>query len=155
MDCVADGSYVIVEKLDYMRTLRVRSSKPCVQLGKDTVDFSAVVGKPYESVFKMVPDPDKKKGWRLDAVTEDQVVDFVSTFQEKTESSGQDNRDLVDDDTSQGLKKEEIEAMKLDRVDGVEIVDKLIENSASFGLKTKFSQVMEDISAEMNLKVQI
>jgi len=140
MDCVADGSYVIVEKLDYMRTLLVRSSKPCVQLGKDTVDFSAVVGKPYESVFKMVPDPDKKKGWRLDAVTEDQVVDFVSTFQEKTESSGQDNRDLVDDDTSQGLKKEEIEAMKLDRVDGVEIVDKLIENSASFGLKTKFSQ---------------
>ena len=151
MDCVTDGSYVIVQKFDYMRTLLIRSSKPGVQLGKDLVDFSAVIGQPYESMFKMVPHPDKKKGWTLEQVSEEQVVDFVSTFNEKLQPDSSmaetdperrpDNRDLIDDDKSQGLKRDDIEAMKEDRMDGVEIVDKLIENSASFGLKTKFSQV--------------
>ena len=53
-----------------------------------------------------------------------------------------DNRDLVDDDSNQGLKRDDIEAMKQERMDGVKIMDKLIENSASFGQKTKFSQVV-------------
>jgi len=160
MDAVSDGSYVVVQKLDYMRTLLIRSAKPSVQLGKDTIDFSSVIGQPYESIFKMSPDPQKKKGWRLERVKEEEVIDFVSTFQEKLQpdhaiekgeggdgsesgtsaSQRPDNRDLVDDDSNQGLKRDDIEAMKQERMDGVKIMDKLIENSASFGQKTKFSQ---------------
>merc|ERR1712226_282228 len=111
----------------------------------------------YESIFKMLPDPQKKKGWRLERVKEEDVIDFVSKFQEKLQpdaiekgegdgsESGNstnrpDNRDLVDNDTNQGLKRDDIEAMKQERMDGVQIMDKLIENSASFGQKTKFSQ---------------
>ena len=42
-----------------------------------------MIGQPYESIFKMEPDPQKKKGWRLERVKEEEVIDFVSTFQEK------------------------------------------------------------------------
>ena len=137
----------------------------------------------------MSPDPQKKKGWRLERVKEEEVIDFVSTFQEKLQpdhaiekglqldyyrctdvhnmlqiedtdnfpfcsgegdgsesgtstSQRPDNRDLVDNDSNQGLKRDDIEAMKQERMDGVQIMDKLIENSASFSQKTKFSQVV-------------
>jgi len=54
--------------------------------------------------------------------------------------SGEDNRDLVDNESSQKLSKQEIIKMREDGVDGKEIVEKLIENSETFQNKTKFSQ---------------
>ena len=53
--------------------------------------------------------------------------------------SGEDNRDLVDKD-NQKLSRDEINKMREDGVDGVEIMEKLIENSETFQAKTKFSQ---------------
>ncbi len=55
-----------------------------------------------------------------------------------------DNRNLVDTPANQKLSREEIEDlktnMKNDDMTGAELVDKLIENSASFSSKTEYSQ---------------
>ena len=69
------------------------------------------------------------------------MLDFEEHFLDENEQSGQDNRNLRDTNTeAQGLKKEQIDAMREGCVDGKEIVGQLIENSASFHQKTKFSQ---------------
>ncbi len=55
-----------------------------------------------------------------------------------------DNRNLVDTPANQKLSREQIEDlkanMKNDDMTGAELVDKLIENSASFSSKTEYSQ---------------
>ena len=105
MDVVEDGCYVVVQRYQYMRTLLVKSSKPMVQLGKDSIDFSNVIGCKYGSTFKMTPHPTKSKGWLLEMTSQDQVVDFEQQFEEKLEESGSDNRDLLDANCSQTLKR--------------------------------------------------
>lgn len=51
-----------------------------------------------------------------------------------------DNRNLLDVSSNQKLSREGIEKLKNSDVDGAEIIDKLIENSASFNNKTEYSQ---------------
>ena len=55
-----------------------------------------------------------------------------------------DNRNLVDTPNNQKLSREEIEylkkTMKNNDITGSELVDKLVENSASFSTKTEYSQ---------------
>merc|ERR1740129_1540587 len=67
----------------------------------------------------------------------EEVTNFENLFMNG--GSGEDNRDLVDKD-NQKLSREEIDKMREDGVDGVEIMEKLIENSETFQAKTKFSQ---------------
>ena len=54
--------------------------------------------------------------------------------------SGEDNRNLVDENRSQELTREDIESMQEQRMEGSKIIERLVENSASFDQKTKFSQ---------------
>merc|ERR550519_543294 len=68
----------------------------------------------------------------------DEVLNFEALFMNV--ESGEDNRDLLDNESSQKLSKQEIVKMREDGVDGKEIVEKLIENSETFQNKTKFSQ---------------
>ena len=54
--------------------------------------------------------------------------------------SGEDNRNLTDENRSQELTREDIESMQEQRMEGSKIIERLVENSASFDQKTKFSQ---------------
>lgn len=54
--------------------------------------------------------------------------------------SGADNRELGDTNTAQTLNQDDIKQMKMDGKGGKDIIDALIENSASFAAKTVFSQ---------------
>jgi len=128
------GKTVIIQKYNYMRT-HVLNPKKNLQLGRDIVDISGIVGHQFGTTFRMVSDTNKKV-FSLEKVAE--VVDFESIF--LSGESGNDNRDLVDDEKSQKLSKKEIEGMRDDGVTGKEIVGKLIENSETFQNKTKFSQ---------------
>ena len=55
-------------------------------------------------------------------------------------TSGEDNRNLVDENCSQELTREDIESMQEQRIEGSKIIEKLVESSSSFSQKTKFSQ---------------
>ncbi len=140
MEVIKDGDVVVIQRDKYMRVqkISVGANKNCViHLGKEQVEMTAIVGQRYGSIFKMVPHEKKKKMWNLEYVEE--TVDFETVFM--SDKSGEDNRNLLDTNKEvQGLSREDIEAMKEECTDGQEIVGQLIENSASFHQKTKYSQ---------------
>jgi len=115
-DVIGEGSVVILQRLHYMRTHKIQSGgskkhpnasePPKVQLGKECVDLTAMLGQPYGSAFKMVR-TGKAKVWQLEKVD----VDLVYREEEKlsgerpdddgadvaSEVSQRDNRHLQDD----------------------------------------------------------
>lgn len=58
--------------------------------------------------------------------------------EEKEENA--DNRDLVDDNTSQTLTTEQIKKLQEEGISGNKLIEKLCENSKTFDKKTKFSK---------------
>ena len=55
-------------------------------------------------------------------------------------ATGTNNSELVDNNTAQMLKHEEIEQMKQDGVGGKEIVDAVVKNSATYEKKTEYAK---------------
>jgi hypothetical protein len=55
-------------------------------------------------------------------------------------ASGTNNSKLVDDNTAQQLKHEEIEQMKLDGRGGRAIVDAVVKNSSTYAEKTEYAK---------------
>lgn len=55
-------------------------------------------------------------------------------------AGGTNNSTLVDDNTAQQLKHEEIEQMKLDGRGGRAIVDAVVKNSATYANKTEYAK---------------
>ena len=140
MELIKDGDVVVLQRHNYMRAQKLNAAKNCfVQLARDNIELLNIIGHPYGSAFKMVPHETKKKLWKVELTSE--ITDFETLFLGENEPSGEDNRNITDSKNSaQGLKRDQIEAMKEEQMDGKEIVGQLIENSASFHQKTKFSQ---------------
>merc|ERR1719234_2929089 len=132
-EIIKAGRTVILQKFNYMRT-HLLNPKKNLQLGRDHLNLSGIVGHKYGTTFKMVSDHSNNKCFKLEVA---EVTNFENLFMNG--ESGEDNRDLVDKD-NQKLSREEIDKMREDGVDGVEIMEKLIENSETFQAKTKFSQ---------------
>ncbi|KAK2163730.1 hypothetical protein NP493_1443g00013 [Ridgeia piscesae] len=65
---------------------------------------------------------------------------FVGDNGDSLENPEKDNRNLVDGSGNQKLSRDDIEAMKKGGVGGHNIVEQLIENSATFSKKTDFAQ---------------
>jgi len=133
-EIIKAGRTVILQKFNYMRT-HLLNPKKNLQLGRDHLNLSGIVGAKYGTTFKMVSDHSNNKCFKLEVAEE--VTNFENLFMNG--ESGEDNRDLVDKD-NQKLSRDEINKMREDGVDGVEIMEKLIENSETFQAKTKFSQ---------------
>jgi len=133
-EIITAGRTVILQRDKYMRTHLLNPNKN-LQLSKDIVNLSGIVGQRFGTTFKMVSDHSKNKCFKLEVAEE--VKNFENIFMNG--ESGEDNRDLTDKD-NQKLSRDEINKMREDGVDGVEIVEKLIENSETFQNKTKFSQ---------------
>ena len=140
MEVIKDGDFVVIQRDNYMRTQKLVGNKNClVNLSRDSIELKNVIGHPFGSAFRMVPHESKKKLWKVELTEE--ILDFEEVFLSENEPSGEDNRNLRDMNTeTQSLKKEQIDAMREECVDGKDIVEQLIENSASFHQKTKFSQ---------------
>eukprot|EP00092_Neocalanus_flemingeri_P009600 GFUD01010332.1.p1 GENE.GFUD01010332.1~~GFUD01010332.1.p1 ORF type:complete len:709 (-),score=185.19 GFUD01010332.1:1548-3674(-) len=135
LEMIIPGRTVVLQKFNYLRTHLLNPNKN-LQLGRDLINLSGIVGKTYGTTFKMVSDHKNNKCFQLEVAEE--VQNFEALFMNG--ESGEDNRDLVDNESSQKLSKQEIVQMREDGVDGKEIVEKLIENSETFQNKTKFSQ---------------
>ena len=133
-EIIKPGRTVVLQKFNYMRTHLLNPNKN-LQLGRDHLNLSGIVGHKYGTTFKMVSDHSSNKCFKLEVAEE--VTNFENLFMNG--ESGEDNRDLVDKD-NQKLSRDEINKMREDGVDGVEIMEKLIENSETFQAKTKFSQ---------------
>ena len=134
-DVITAGRTVVLQKFNYLRTHQLNPRKN-LQMGRDIVNLSGIVGHKFGTTFKMVSDHKNNKCFNLEVVEE--VVTLEDLFMNG--EGGEDNRELRDDAESQKLSKDEIVSMREEGKAGHEIVEKLIENSETFQQKTKFSQ---------------
>lgn len=134
-DVIKVGDHVIVKKLNFKRIYKVIPNGE-LTLGKDVINMRKIIGKRFWSTFEIVP---LKKGKRMFCLKETPQTeswdDLLSTL-----PSGNDNRSIIDDGTSQKLSKEEILRLQESGKSGKEIVGSLIENNKSFLDRTEYSQ---------------
>lgn len=90
------------------------------------------LGKPYFTTLELEPS------------SKQLLVNYSLSFEHTIEDEAQiedsnDNRNILDDSSSQKLTLQEIESMKKE-MSGKEIVENLVENSATFDQKTEFAK---------------
>lgn len=139
-DLITAGSHVIVQKLDYKKLYKV-SATTSLHLGKEEIQMGAIIGKPYWTTFKVISSRNRKSNKRGPPSTLE-VAEKSESLEDLKNSvtSGYDNRSINDDNKSQKLSKEDILGLRDAGKSGREIVNHLIENNASFGEKTEYSQ---------------
>lgn len=133
-DVITTGTYVIVKKQNFSKLHKV-TENGTMMLGKDKVDMREIIGKRFWSTFEIMPSKNNKGCYSLRLTEQTESWDDL-----KGEQSGQDNRFITDDGTSQKLSKEEILQLQEAGKSGKEIMGSLIENSTSFASKTEYSQ---------------
>eukprot|EP01137_Pigoraptor_chileana_P035993 Opistho-2@30832 len=131
-DRIGEGSFVILKRDEEARLAEVRSNGN-VRIGKLWFATDALVGQPFGGFYDIAG----QKLVRIER-SRDVMVAAVDNLQDGDPTS--DNRSIVDDNRSQTLTTEAIEEMKKKGVSGKELIDKLVENSATFKTKTEFSQ---------------
>lgn len=126
---IKPGDFVIIQRKDYTKLHKIGAGGGTAKLGKDKIQLANAVGQPYFSTFRMVYTSKANAALeRVDDLSETKQVNKVG-------ESGTDNRNIVDDGSSQALTKDEIESMPKDCV-----IEQLVENSKTFASKTVYSQ---------------
>jgi tRNA (adenine-N(1)-)-methyltransferase non-catalytic subunit len=97
--------------------------------------LDSLIGKPYYSFYEV-----DKKSKKLNLLRENPDPEPLYADEESKEDLENDNRAIVDDNRAQQLTAENIDQMKKEHMSHDEIISKLVENSASFAQKNKFSQ---------------
>lgn len=133
---VKEGDYIVIQRQNFIK-LHQLSVKNSFMLGKDKLDLSRVVGKPFWTVYRMVPNGSKKREFCLEVCDR---VDSASDCVSRETGFGLDNRNIVSDNKSQLLSTEDICELRESGYSSTGIVTALIENSLSFKNKTEYSQ---------------
>ncbi|KOX73346.1 tRNA (adenine(58)-N(1))-methyltransferase non-catalytic subunit TRM6, partial [Melipona quadrifasciata] len=112
------GKYVIIKKQNFKKIYKV-ATNGTLMLGRDTVQMHEIIGKPFWTTFEMIPVKEGKRTYFLKEVLETESLnDLLNKL-----PSGNDNRTIVDDGTSQKLSKEEILRLQESGKTGKEILD--------------------------------
>lgn len=134
-EVIREGKYVIVKKQNYRKVYKV-TGNGTLMLGKDQIDMRAIIGKRFWTTFEMIPVKSKPRSFSLkEASGPESWDDLLNEL-----PSGNDNRTINDDNTSQRLSKGEILQLQESGKTGKEIVGSLIENNKSFLDRTEYSQ---------------
>ncbi|XP_001952015.2 tRNA (adenine(58)-N(1))-methyltransferase non-catalytic subunit TRM6 [Acyrthosiphon pisum] len=131
---IARGHYLIINKNETYLIHQI-SNKAILKLGRDVIDLKAAIGQPFSSTYKLEPMPEKKRHYSLVICNDNQVRNQWST-----NGCGTDNKLITDDSSSQLLSTDEIIALKESGESGQNIVERLLENSKTFQLKTEYAQ---------------
>ncbi|XP_022165294.1 tRNA (adenine(58)-N(1))-methyltransferase non-catalytic subunit TRM6 [Myzus persicae] len=131
---ITRGDYLIINKNETYLIHQI-SNKAILKLGRDVFDLKAAIGQPFSSTFKLEPMPEKKRHYTLVICNDNQARNQWST-----NGSGTDNKLITDDSSSQLLSTDEIIALKESGESGQNIVERLLENSKTFQLKTEYAQ---------------
>ena len=133
---IQENDHVIIRKGPNLKVIQVKKNKQ-VWMEKTSFILNNVIDQPYGSTFEA-------KGKNLEKVDTRPVTDSVSQDEDRTIDTNvkisADNRSLQDSSDNQKLSKEDIYAMREEGVSGQKLVDKIVENSATFKEKTQFSQ---------------
>lgn len=131
---ISRGHYLIINKNETYLIHQI-SNKAILKLGRDVIDLKAAIGQPFSSTYKLEPIPEKKRHYTLVICNDNQARNQWST-----NGSGTDNKLITDDSSSQLLSTDEIIALKESGESGQNIVERLLENSKTFQLKTEYAQ---------------
>ncbi|XP_077521552.1 tRNA methyltransferase 6 non-catalytic subunit [Amblyomma americanum] len=135
MNTIKGGSYVVVRGSSNVRLVQVDSKKP-VFFGKRKFGIQTAIGEAFGSVFEI----DNRDLRKISAEEYRKRCSECELPGDEAQTSGQDNRNLVDDGKSQKLTREEIETFKADGTSGESIIKTLVENSTTFKEKTEYAQ---------------
>ncbi|XP_069464373.1 tRNA (adenine(58)-N(1))-methyltransferase non-catalytic subunit TRM6 [Ambystoma mexicanum] len=124
---IRDGAYVVLKRGEVFKAAQVQRRKKAI-FGKQWIFLDNAIGQCFGTSFEITG------GGKLMPLTK-----MEEATAEKLEA-GADNRNIVDDGKSQKLTRDDIEALKEKGIKGEEIVQQLIENSATFRDKTGFAQ---------------
>ncbi|KAK9497391.1 hypothetical protein O3M35_004722 [Rhynocoris fuscipes] len=132
------GDYIVIQRQNYFKLHQLSTTEKCdLMLGKDKVNISAINGKHFWTLFRMVPKKSGKREYELEVCSK---VESIPEVVMKEISSGIDNRNISDDGRSQLLSTEDIIGLRESGLSAQNIVGKLIENSTTFKEKTEYSQ---------------
>ncbi|XP_037575694.1 LOW QUALITY PROTEIN: tRNA (adenine(58)-N(1))-methyltransferase non-catalytic subunit TRM6-like [Dermacentor silvarum] len=135
MNTIKEGSYVVVRGSNNTRLVQVDSKKP-VFFGKRKFSIQTAIGEAFGSVFEI----DNRDLRKISAEEYRKICSECEVPGDDAPTSGQDNRNLLDDGKSQKLTREDIETFKADGTSGERIVKTLVENSTTFKEKTEYAQ---------------
>ncbi|XP_060841511.1 tRNA (adenine(58)-N(1))-methyltransferase non-catalytic subunit TRM6 [Rhopalosiphum padi] len=131
---ISRGDYLIINKNETYLIHQI-SNKAILKLGRDVIDLKAAIGQSFSSTYKLEPIPEKKRHYTLVICNDNQARNQWST-----NGCGTDNKLITDDSSSQLLSTDEIIALKESGESGQNIVERLLENSKTFQLKTEYAQ---------------
>ncbi|CAH1791433.1 unnamed protein product [Owenia fusiformis] len=124
---IKEGDFVIFKKENILKAIQIRKNRTMF-LEKMKFKLDGAIGHPYGTMFEVC---------NMKLVKVERKI--LNT--EDATDKGIDNRDLHDRNLeNQKLSRDEIVEMKKEGLRGQEIVDQLVENSATFKIKTEFSQ---------------
>jgi len=132
---IEDKQGVVLKKGKNLKYVCVSTSK---QEKMENFFFQCkdMIGHPFGTAFKVL---DKKKLEIIDPIL---VQDNAEEYEidNNTDEVTQDNRSIQDDTASQKLGKSEIMSLKKEGKTGEEIVQELVDNSATFKGRTEYSK---------------
>ncbi|XP_037274585.2 tRNA methyltransferase 6 non-catalytic subunit [Rhipicephalus microplus] len=135
MNTIKEGSYVVVRGQNNTRLVQVDGKKP-VFFGKRKFSIQTAIGEAFGSIFEI----DNRDLRKVSAEEYRKRCSECEVPGDDAQTSGQDNRNLVDDGKSQKLTREDIETFKADGTSGESIIKTLVENSTTFKEKTEYAQ---------------
>ncbi|VEU39968.1 unnamed protein product [Pseudo-nitzschia multistriata] len=146
----ADGRKIFAQALT-----NKKGKTPPVKINKRSYPTANLIGLSYGTVLELgmgkldplpegediIPDyPASLAAEGTQGLESEEANTDDGTFPSMNLEQKNDNRNLVDNNKSQKLQLEQIEKMRQDGTHGSDIVEKLIENSATFDQKTEFSK---------------
>ncbi|XP_062546622.1 tRNA (adenine(58)-N(1))-methyltransferase non-catalytic subunit TRM6 [Armigeres subalbatus] len=138
-DKINVGDYLVVKRQKYTKLQKFTNLDTVVHLGKDQIELRFAENQSYHTTFQLVPKEGRNK--RLFTLDPVQTVSEIRNLKQLLiKESGADNRNIVDDGSTQGLSTEEILKLREDCESSSEVIGKLVENSKSFAAKTEYSQ---------------
>lgn len=168
-DSVQDGDYIILEFSDGRQLFAhcIRDKKKCqtkLKANKKHYQTHTFIGLKYGTVLELDREKDKfvslPIGDDLIPEVDESLLELLSIGTKKDDENNgaattaealdlksssavtlnRDNRNLVDNNKSQGITQERLEKLKEDGKYGAAIIKELVENSATFANKTDFSK---------------
>ncbi|XP_055597216.1 tRNA (adenine(58)-N(1))-methyltransferase non-catalytic subunit TRM6 [Uranotaenia lowii] len=133
------GDFLVIKRQKYTKLQKFTSLDTVVHLGKDQIELRGAENQRYHTTFQLLPK--EGRGRRLHMLDPVQTVSEIRNLKELLiKESGTDNRNIIDDGTTQNLTTDEILKLREECESSSEVIGKLVENSKSFASKTEYSQ---------------
>ncbi|XP_058816542.1 tRNA (adenine(58)-N(1))-methyltransferase non-catalytic subunit TRM6 [Topomyia yanbarensis] len=138
MDTIKVGEYLVVKRQKYTKLQKFTNLETVIHLGKDQIELRCAEGQPYHTTFQLIAKEGRNKRlFTLNPITASEIRNLKELL---IKESGVDNRNIVDNRSTQNLSTEEILKLREECDSSSEVIGKLVENSKSFAAKTEYSQ---------------